>query len=352
MTENNYYEILGIDPSASSEDIRKAYVKKIREFPNQTHPDEFQKIREAYEVLKDDKSRADYDRVALDDGQYTLLLTRALDEMHKGNYDYAQELLEDMLEDYPDDPSVRNKLSECYYQQGDYHRAKQLISQLILEDPHYESYHYNLALIYQRLDEHTKAIKQYEKLLDMNPDESNYYLSLSGIYIGQQNYEASARVLERKLSRGKETIIDFPLLSELFFLTYLLNKSIYRKQVIQRIKALPQNELEKDSLINMLIDECSQLSDDNDALLELIPMVRELNGGQDASVNQWLREVEELIHPTSEPSYVEPRRTNTPSQPTQSGQTSASSSSDDDDNKFWGCCCCIAIAVVFFFMNQ
>src|ERR671917_2342442 len=68
MTDKrDYYEILGLNRSATTEDIRRAY----RQLARQYHPDvnrdpgaeeQFKEINEAYEVLADDDRRAAYDR--------------------------------------------------------------------------------------------------------------------------------------------------------------------------------------------------------------------------------------------------------------------------------------------------
>lgn len=60
----DYYELLGVDKSASKDEIKKAF----RKLAHQYHPDKqggdekrFKEIGEAYHVLSDDKKRAEYD---------------------------------------------------------------------------------------------------------------------------------------------------------------------------------------------------------------------------------------------------------------------------------------------------
>lgn len=49
---NTYYQILGLEPGASQLEIKKAYFKMIRQYSPESNPEQFQKIREAYEQLK------------------------------------------------------------------------------------------------------------------------------------------------------------------------------------------------------------------------------------------------------------------------------------------------------------
>lgn len=53
----NYYEILNIEKNASEKEIKRAYARLLRQFPPETHPEEFKKIRKAYEALSNDKNR-------------------------------------------------------------------------------------------------------------------------------------------------------------------------------------------------------------------------------------------------------------------------------------------------------
>lgn len=68
MEEFDYYEILEISRTASSEEIKKAFRKKAMACHPDRNPDnpeaeeQFKKINEAYEVLSDESKRATYDR--------------------------------------------------------------------------------------------------------------------------------------------------------------------------------------------------------------------------------------------------------------------------------------------------
>jgi curved DNA-binding protein CbpA len=51
-------EILGVAADASEEDIRAAYLRKIREYPPESSPEQFERIRDAYETLRNRRRRA------------------------------------------------------------------------------------------------------------------------------------------------------------------------------------------------------------------------------------------------------------------------------------------------------
>ena len=53
----NSWAVLGISISASEEEIRSAYLAKVKEHPPDRSPEEFERIRDAYETLRDPRRR-------------------------------------------------------------------------------------------------------------------------------------------------------------------------------------------------------------------------------------------------------------------------------------------------------
>lgn len=66
----NYYETLGVERTASADEIKRAY----RRMASQHHPDKggdkikFQEVEEAYRILSDNQKRAEYDNPAMSRG--------------------------------------------------------------------------------------------------------------------------------------------------------------------------------------------------------------------------------------------------------------------------------------------
>ena len=50
--------ILGVPVNAGEEEIRAAYLSKVKEYPPDRNPAEFEKIRDAYDTLRDPRKRA------------------------------------------------------------------------------------------------------------------------------------------------------------------------------------------------------------------------------------------------------------------------------------------------------
>lgn len=58
LSHQNPRAILGVALNATDEEIRVAYLRKVKEHPPDRSPAEFERVRDAYEILRDPRRRA------------------------------------------------------------------------------------------------------------------------------------------------------------------------------------------------------------------------------------------------------------------------------------------------------
>lgn len=61
------HAVLGLDQSAGADDVRRAYFRLVRQYPPETHPEEFKRIRAAYEILRSPLRRIEVALTAFDE---------------------------------------------------------------------------------------------------------------------------------------------------------------------------------------------------------------------------------------------------------------------------------------------
>ncbi len=57
LLDDSPHNILGTAQDAKAEEIRAAYLNRIKEYPPETYPAEFERVRDAYTILSDPRHR-------------------------------------------------------------------------------------------------------------------------------------------------------------------------------------------------------------------------------------------------------------------------------------------------------
>jgi curved DNA-binding protein CbpA len=60
------YAVLGVSPDADDERIRAAYLVKLKQYPPDRSPAEFEQVRDAYDLLRDRRRRAQHTLFSVD----------------------------------------------------------------------------------------------------------------------------------------------------------------------------------------------------------------------------------------------------------------------------------------------
>lgn len=64
----DHCRVLGVAPDAGDREIRAAYLAKVRAYPPDAAPEEFERIRDAYKALSDPRLRLERTLLAADPG--------------------------------------------------------------------------------------------------------------------------------------------------------------------------------------------------------------------------------------------------------------------------------------------
>ncbi len=189
---SDYYSILEITPEATSTEIKKAYFKLVRKYPPERHPEEFKRIREAYEVLIDQNTRKQYDEIETLPEQVKKIVRYGEKTLEEGNTSGVINLLEHALKIYPRFTVIKNLLGEAYNANGNTGKAVTIFKELVSQEPENAGFAGKLAHAYLERGWHKKAIKQYKKALDLDQDNISLWLGLIDSHL-KDNDKTTAR---------------------------------------------------------------------------------------------------------------------------------------------------------------
>lgn len=127
----NLYKILGTRSNISQDRIKEKYIEKLREFPPETNPEEFQEIRRAYETLKDTKKRKQYDMMRKYGDKIEKTMEDVMYLMSNGNWKQAKALLTSILDIDPDNTVISLSLAEILLELEEFEEFNSIIDNVL-----------------------------------------------------------------------------------------------------------------------------------------------------------------------------------------------------------------------------
>ena len=175
MDDQNPYARLGVERDADPKAIKKAYVTLIRQFPPETHPEEFKEIRAAYELLSDPEARARYDEERRDYSELSEVEAQALkiaeELIKKGKEGEAVEVYADLVRRQPGTTEGRLRLGGLLLNLGRAKEALAPLKELCAARPELGHARIQLALTYGALNQHSDAAVQLRQAVVLLPEE-------------------------------------------------------------------------------------------------------------------------------------------------------------------------------------
>lgn len=174
MTETaSHYEVLDISEDASQKEIKRAFYKLLEKYPPEQKPNEYQRLREAYDVLSNPVSRKEYDSMADYGEEIEQLEQQAEDILHSKDpdYDAAIRILKKAIVLGPEIGTLRNMLGECFLQKEQHNKAAKQFEKALDIDPENERYQLNRGIALHRLDRLSEAEKILRKAWSQNEDD-------------------------------------------------------------------------------------------------------------------------------------------------------------------------------------
>jgi curved DNA-binding protein CbpA len=206
----SFYEILGIDRAADERAVKKAYFALVRKFPPETHPEEFKRIREAYEVLANPQSRADYDAVNQFDqygAEVSAHLKAGTEAMEQADWPRAQSELIAVLEQQPQLHFARDLLGMAYLNAHRPADAMREFTRLVAEQPANAVYHLHKGYAHYAQNQYAPALDCYREARTLDPSDTRSLVATADCLVAQKQYEPALLELDRAI--GLDGQVDF-----------------------------------------------------------------------------------------------------------------------------------------------
>ncbi|RKH82493.1 hypothetical protein D7Y21_28360 [Corallococcus sp. AB045] len=201
----NPYEVLGVDKDADARAIKKAYFERVRQNPPETHPEEFRRLREAYELLSDPEARQAFDASAAQqadgpEAAKNAALQEAINLFEAGDKVGGRRLLTELLNEQPDFHDARILLGRHFLYEGDAKEALAEFDALLARAPDHWQGHLQRGWALLRLQQMKEAADAFWRAGKHGPSEVSPRVALADCLEAMGQVADALKVLEQAQS--------------------------------------------------------------------------------------------------------------------------------------------------------
>lgn len=248
MSEN-LYEVLGVSSDASSDDIKKAFYKQLQQIGGpEKNPDEYKRIREAYDSLFNPVARTEYDTMLTYGEEINSLVDSAQELLNEDKPPY-NEIIRNLKKAIILGPKIgrlRNLLGKAFIESNKSSFAIDQIKKALEIDPDNSVYWSNLGIAYKDEKEYSSAEEAYKKAIDIAPDDNVSYISLAYLYFDTKRSKLAYEVLDNAImADGVVDFADFMLFYHKIQMLLLDKKAKQTQKVFEEIYKIVKTTEEK-----------------------------------------------------------------------------------------------------------
>ncbi len=199
LHDKNYYELLGVSPQASKEEIERAYHRLVAEFDpakysqvdlGTDHPkleEVVSRFRQAYQVLADPELRKDYDRRLAQASGFRADPLEGELRFREGEVHLKEGRCREAVESFRQatlvDPDVADyhaylawaKFCGASDKSALVQETKQALEKVLQMDPDSVAAHYFLGRLHGETGSQAEALRHLERVLDMDPEHEEAF---------------------------------------------------------------------------------------------------------------------------------------------------------------------------------
>ncbi|MSP59441.1 MAG: tetratricopeptide repeat protein [Myxococcales bacterium] len=241
IRSNDYYEILGIERAAEERDVKRSYFRLVRKFSPENAPEEFKRIREAYEILSNSVSRKDYDSLTQWGDEIGARMKAGQAAMERADFRTAQAEFKHVLVLQPQLAFARDLLGMAFLNAGQPRDAVAQFDLLVAKQPDNAVYHLHKGYGHYAQRQYAQATVAYQRALEIDPADTRVRIALADAYTDTEQFDAALVELDRAiLQDGEINFQDFVFLMRKVQVQLLRNRpDLAELELDQIVKILP-----------------------------------------------------------------------------------------------------------------
>ncbi|MDG5789392.1 DnaJ domain-containing protein [Evansella sp. AB-P1] len=307
-TNGSYYKVLGTTAKISQQRIKEKYIEAVRQHPPETDPDQFEKVRKAYEVLKDPVKRKEYDLMRKYGGKIERMLEKASEYVANDEISKARDIYEDVLTLNSTILSAKIGLMFCYVIEDELDKAYKVFHELKEKEEELAEEGSDLDFVYSvfakmliQKDHIEEAFEVLEEgLQKFSVDNALITEPLTAVCIMLEKYDRAIEVAEMAIPTvEEETVEDVPSYIIWIHTISQIEKWSMLSKIQSRFRKLLKgidDEEDKVDVFYALIDEYEEAYDHQKyRLAEIFLDFAKLVQGNQFDIKEEIKEVKKLV---------------------------------------------------------